>query len=627
MPDILSTGSSALMAFQRVLATVSHNVANANTPGYRRQQSHLTSQPGQNYGFGFIGAGVQIRGVSRVNDNLLNMRLLESSGETGHFAELSSLASRVDGLFSDSATNIAKPLSDFLDAAQGVSSDPTSLAARQNFLGRAQTLVTRFHGLDGQLDALNHEVDQRLVSGVSEVNQFTQQIASLNEEIVRQSSSGNPPNDLMDQRDQLIQQLSTKIGVTTVAQDNGALNVFTKSGQTLVLGSHSQTMSTVSDPYQPQRRTLALSSSGGPIALPDSDIGGELGGQLAFRKEVIDPTAAQLGRLATGLTATFNAVHRKGMDLYGALGGDFFTSPTPTVYGNSANAGNANIQATVSNLGNYTGSDMVMSYDGATWTARSASTGAALPLSGSGTAIDPFIVQGMSLVVSGSASAGDSFLVRPGAEAAGQVGLAVQDPKRIAAASPLSATAALSNAGNGSIGPVTVTDASNPNLLTGVNIQFTGPNTYSINGSGSFAYTSGSPIAVNGWQVNISGAPAVGDQFAITPTGPNSSDNANAKVFADLGKQGLFDAGTTSLFQATSQLTAAVGSAASQASYAYDAQETINSQLLSQMEGYSGVNLDEEAATMLQFQQAYQAAARIISVADENFQSLLAAVR
>ncbi|HEX6832056.1 MAG TPA: flagellar basal body rod C-terminal domain-containing protein, partial [Rudaea sp.] len=285
------------------------------------------------------------------------------------------------------------------------------------------------------------------------------------------------------------------------------------------------------------------------------------------------------------------------------------------------------ITATIANPGALGTTDIVMSFDGTQWNASDASTGAALAMSGAGTSASPFVVNGVNVVVGGGAAAsGDSFLVRPTADAASQIGVAISDPNKIAAAVPVKGSAATTNVGNASFGGFSVVDSTNPNLQSAVTIQFTGPNTYSINGSGSYPYTSGTPITINGWQVAMNGTPAAGDSFSVGATGPGSSDNGNMRVFAGLGDKGLFGAGNVSLTQGVSQLVSSVGSTAQQAQYAQDAQSAIDSQLSDQRSSVSGVNLDEEAANMVRFQQAYQAAAQIITIANQTFQSILSAV-
>lgn len=630
MPNIMSTGSSALLAFQRALSTIGHNVANANTPGYSRQRVDLTSRPGQNLGSGFIGSGVQVVSVERLNDQFLFSRALDSGSEVGRLSQLSGYADRLDANFSDSATGIAKPWSSFFDSMQAVAAEPASAAARQNMLANAETLASRFRALDGELDAVDREIGQRMVVTVDDVNRLTSEIGKLNQEIARQrgASGGQPPNDLLDQRDRLVGELNARVGVTIAEQDDGSMNVYAKGGQALVVGDRAQKLTLVQDEFRPERQTVALEGSGGTkIRMPSNALGGALGGMIEFRTGTLDATAAKLGKLAAGMANEFNRVHRQGMDWYGQMGGDLFAAPQPGVSPSSKNLGSGSVAATITDPAGITGADIQMRYDGAAWSAYDASTGAAVAMTGSGTAVDPFRVGGMSLVTGGAPSAGDAFLVQPTAQASGQIKVAITDPNKIAAATPMKGSAALGNLGSGKVGAVKVDDATNAALLNPVAIQFTGPNTYSINGVGSYPYTSGSPISVNGWQIAIEGNPVAGDTFNVAPNGPRASDNGNARNLAGLSSKALFDGGTVSLASTVSQITSSVGSQARQAEYALDAQTAIDTQINGQREAISGVNLDEEAANMLKFQQAYQAAAQVLSVADQVFQTLLGAVR
>src|SRR5579883_2499719 len=210
MSDILATGSSALIAFQRALATISNNVANANTPGYSREQTVLSAKPGQYQGYGFIGAGVDVATVQRTVDTLLTGQLQQSSGELGRLTTLNSPANAVAQYFSDAGTGISQPMSNFFDALQAVASNPTSVAARQALLGSAKNLANTFNSAQSQLQQVDGQVDQGLTAGVTTVNQLSKQIATLNQQIIAQSASNQPPNDLLDQRDQLVLQLSNQ---------------------------------------------------------------------------------------------------------------------------------------------------------------------------------------------------------------------------------------------------------------------------------------------------------------------------------------------------------------------------------------------------------------------------------
>jgi flagellar hook-associated protein 1 len=628
MPSILDSGSSALLAFQRVLSTVSHNVANAATPGYSRQNVVLASRPGQFFGSGFIGAGVQVVGVQRSVDRFITARSLDSGAELGRLTALASQSARIDRRMSDVSTGPGAAFSSFFDSAQGVSSQPASGAARQEMLSRAQSLVARFRSLDSALDTQDRELSQRIRGLTEDVNGLTTQIARLNVEIVRQQgmAAGQPANDLLDQRDLLISQLNAKIGVTTVPQDDGALNVFASSGQSLVIGNSAAQLRTTADPYRPDRLNVALDLNGDSVALSGSSLGGELGGLIEFRAASLDPAIADLGKMATALAHAFNQQHRAGMDFYGQRGGDFFVPIAPQVLPHSANSGGASLITSVSDVSALNGADLEFTYNAGTWTATDARTRQAVAMTGSGTPADPFLVGGMRIEVAGPAANGDRFLVQPSAGAAGQMRVALSDPNRIAAALPIRGSADLSNLGNGSIANLGILDPDSATLLDPVVIEFIDAANYTVNGSGPFAY-SGSAISANGWELQLGGTPVAGDRFRIAPNSAGSSDNGNARLFSDLDERSMLSGGTVTLNSELGRIISAVGSSARQAQHGLDGQAVIDQQLHAEQESISGVNLDEEAANLLRFQQSYQAAAQVISVADSVFQSLLAAVR
>ena len=249
-------------------------------------------------------------------------------------------------------------------------------------------------------------------------------------------------------------------------------------------------------------------------------------------------------------------------------------------------------------------------------------------MTGTGTAADPLVVNGIEVVLaSGTPAANDRFLLQPTAGAAGNLGVAITDPGRIAAATPVKATTDLANTGSGKLSGLKVTDAANAALLAPADIEFIDATQYTINGTGPFAYTPGQTIAYNGWSVVLDGAPAAGDTFSVGPTGANSSDNGNAKLLSNLDDARVLNGGTLTLNGAIGGLTTQVGSAARQADYSAQAQQVIHDQAQAARDAVSGVNLDEEAADLMRLQQAYQAASQIIATADTLFQSLLAATR
>ncbi|KRG38296.1 flagellar biosynthesis protein FlgK [Stenotrophomonas panacihumi] len=625
MSNVLSTGTGALIAFQRALATVSHNVANINTEGYSRQKVSFATRNPTDYGYGYVGSGTQISDISRVADQLAISRLLDSNGELARLNQLSSLSDRVDSLFSDTATSVSGLWSNFFDSASALSSDASSTANRQSLLDSGSALTTRFKQLSGQLDSLNTEVNNGLLSATDEVNRLTQQIAQINGQIGTSSASAAP--DLLDQRDQLIKELVGYTGGTAVQQDGGFVNVYTAGGQALVVGTTASKLTTTPDPYQPGKLQLALQTQGMNVSLDSRALGGQMGGLLEFRSNVLEPTQAELGRIAVGLASSFNDAHAEGMDLYGAMGGDFFSYASPSVSSNPANTGTASLTASYGDLSQLDGQNLLLKFDGTQWTATRSDTGASVALTGTGTAADPLVVNGVQVVVGGAAAAGDRFLLQPTANVAGSLTVAITDPSRIAAATPVKGAATLSNLGTGKISNVQVTDSNNANLLTGSTIAFTDATHYTIDGAGPYTYTAGQTIAANGWSFTLDGAPSTGDSFTIGSTGAGSSDNGNAKLLAAVEDLKAFNGGTMSLNGAVSGLTTSVGSAARSADYAAQAQQVINDQAQSARDSVSGVNLDEEASDMLRLQQAYQAASQIISTADTMFQSILGAIR
>ena len=625
MSNLLATGSSALIAFQRALSTVGHNVANINTPGYSRQRVEFEARDATYFGYGYQGNGVQIVDVRRMADSLATSRLLDSGGELARLQQLSTLSSRLDQLFSEKATGISAPWSSFFDSVNALSSNAAGSADRESVLAQANALVTRFRQIDQHLDGLDIEVNAGLTAATDEVNRLAKEIAQLNGQI---GGSSSPSGDLLDRRDQLISELVAFTGGNAATQDGGLVNVFSAGGQPLVVGATASTLVTVPDPYRPERLQVALETNGQRVTLDKRALGGQIGGLVEFRTTVLDPAMAELGRIATSLAQTFNEGHRAGMDQYGQMGADFFTLPAPRLSSNANNTGNASLTTSVGSVGGLNAQNVLLRFDGAAWVATHPDTGASIPMTGTGTAADPLVVNGIEVVLaSGTPAANDRFLLQPTAGAAGNLGVAITDPGRIAAATPVKATTDLANTGSGKLSSLKVTDAANAGLLAPADIEFIDATQYTINGTGPFAYTPGQTIAYNGWSVVLDGAPAAGDTFSVGPTGANSSDNGNAKLLTNLDDARVLNGGTLTLNRAIGGLTTQVGSAARQADYSAQAQQVIHDQAQAARDAVSGVNLDEEAADLMRLQQAYQAASQIIATADTLFQSLLAATR
>jgi len=350
---------------------------------------------------------------------------------------------------------------------------------------------------------------------------------------------------------------------------------------------------------------------------------------------MLDPTRRDLGQVALGVTETFNQQNRQGLDLNGNLGTDLFAGFTPEVLPSFNNAGATTVTAAFADLTAVESRDYKLRYDGAAWNFSDATSGAVIAATGSGSVADPFVIDGMEVVIGGGApAAGDEFRLRPVSAAASAVNVVMSDINQIAAAKPITTGSSVFNVGNASVSAATVDDISDPNLLQSVNVVFDDPpSTYRITDAGgtpltaSLPYTSGGDISLNGWTVQIDGTPQAGDSFTLDSTGAGSGDNANANALGQQFSQGFFNNGQFSVQELSAQLTTSVGSYVARSSSELNVQSSITQQLQLDLESVAGVNLDEEAANMLRYQQAYMAASKMISVSNDLFQTIINAVR
>ena len=627
MPDMLGTGLSSLRALQRALDTTAHNIANVSTPGYSRQRAEFTARQPSILGTSWIGNGVDVSQVRREYDQFLTAQSRTSSGNLARLDAFATQAEHLDNMLGDSTNGLGTSLQSFTDALSEVSSTPGSIPARQVLLAQGRALAQRLQDYDSRLRAMSADIDTRFAGEAREVTLIAQGIARLNGQIVTATqSTGQPPNDLLDQRDALIDQISGKVAVTTV-NEGSSVNVFIGNGQPLVLGTTASEITTVTDVYDPERTQFALKTGTGTVDISRGVSGGTLGGLLDWRREMLEPARNELGRISLAIANQVNAQHREGMDLTGALGGNFFNVGGVGVTDATSNTGTATVTATRTNVGAITSSDYVVSRTGTGFLVRRQDTGAAVTFTGTGTALDPILFDGLSVVVGAGTATGDQYVVHPTRDAIIGFNVAITDPARIAAAAPIRAAATTTNSGSGTISSGEVLDATNVNLLTTANIVFTSPTQNTVNGGPAQAYTAGGNIDINGWRVQISGAPASGDTFSVRSNVGATGDNRNAFALSDALRAGVLEGGSISVSSAVERLTADVGLQTRTAQVNRDAEAAVNADDLNARDSVSGVNLDEEAASMLRYQQAYQASAQVIAMASTLFDSLLAAVR
>lgn len=908
MADLFSSALSGLNAAQVGMSTTEHNIANATTPGYTRQQVVTSSRIGQQTGAGFIGQGVDVSNVRRIYDQFLNAQVLQEQAQSSYLNAYHAAMKQIDNLVADPAAGASPAIQSFFDSVNGVANNPESIPARQTMLANAQFAVNRFQSIDQRLSDIANGITGQISGSVASINTYAQQIATLNGNIKRSVSTNalQQPNDLIDQRDQVIAKLNQEIKTSVLQQADGTVSVFVGNGQSLVVDEQAMRLQVVQSASDPGKVDVAYVTNSRVATLQQSSLqGGNLGAYMVFRDQSLEPTRNALGRVALGLAASMNQQNRLGQDLNGAAGINLFNSIAPRVDKNANNNAASGLPSvTIVDVAGLTTSDYQLSFNGNSYSLTRLSDNVTTNY-----ATLPQTVDGMTIAAPGSVAVGDSFLIRPTANAARDIQLAVSDPSKIASALPMRAVASvsatsaasattvasgaisgtvvsgvtttpaigtftvdgktlftntiaagsvgtlitaanldaawpafaaanpgytltgtfaagtaqikklggaaltlaaatsggtggaitpLSAAGAGflgvtnpaSVASMTITAPGNANLSASVAITFTSPTTYTVTGAvpavagvqtytapsisyngwtmqlagtpstgdvfsvgrnsaaakvstgalnlnpvslsftspttynvvemrgvppaavtlGTGTYTSGGNISYNGWVVQITGAPVAGDVFniskgsnpgsmlataaatnagggaisggALSPqpftimfnTPPTSytvagaspavvgpipyvagrdisyngwtvqvtgvpvagdvfsfasninavGDNRNALLLASLQNQNLLANGTTSLQGGYSQLVGQVGSTTNELAVTSLAQTNMVSQTVAAQQSVSGVNLDEEAANLIRYQKAYQAAAKAMQIASTMFDALLA---
>lgn len=634
---IFGIGLSALQAAQRGLLVTGHNISNTATPGYTRQQVIQSTSDARATGSGFIGQGVQVDTVKRAYNQFLSRQVAQAGTESSQLETYFSQMKQIDSLLADSmgGSGLSPALQDFFGSLQEMATNPAEVASRQSMLSNAEVLVRQFHSMNSQLNEIQEGVNRQIENSTALINTLGAQIAKLNETIhmAESSANGQPANDLRDQRDELVAQLNDEVRATVV-QSDGGYSVFLGGGQPLVMGSQASQLTARPSAMDADRLEIVHVTGGSSIPLKEANLdGGKLGGLLQFRNEIIDTVRNGLGRVAIGLAGTFNEQHRLGQDAQGNLGGDFFTTPGPVVAASTENTGSAVIDAEIVSYRDLDVSDYRLSFDGANYTLQPIRNGVEGTVQTFTTF--PQTVEGVRLnLASGTVAAGDEFLIRPTAKGAGQIAVSVQDTGKIAAAAPIRTSAPATNTGTGRIsaGTVNAPLPTDPNLQQAVTLTFTSATTFDVSGTGtgnpaSVPFTGGGPITFNGWTVQITGTPQPGDTFSIGPNTDGVADNRNALLLGALQSSNTLAAGGASYRGAYGQLVSLMGNKTRELEVTAGAQAALLTQTRALQQSEAGVNLDEEAANLLRYQQAYQAASKVIQTANQMFDALLEITR
>ncbi|WP_448126217.1 flagellar hook-associated protein FlgK [Pseudomonas veronii] len=676
--SLLNIGMSGLNAAQGSLSVLSNNIANANTAGYSRQQTTQSASASNQYGGVFIGSGTTLADVRRVYNEFLDAAYQNSTSLNSDAKAYADQVSAVDKTLSDKTTGMSSVLSAFFSAVQTAAANPSDTSARQVLLTSAQTLSNRFNSISSQLNQQKESINGQLSTMSDQVNQLTSSIASLNKQISQvQGSTNTAPANLLDARNEAVRSLNELVGVTT-SEKNGVFSVSTGSGQSLVLGDQSNSISAVPSKSDTSQYTIELNVGGGTsVDLGNVLSGGSIGGLLRYRSDALMPAINDLGRIALATADTVNNQLGQGLDLNGDFGTSLFkdinsataiAQRSQGAVGNSS-AGNLNVsiadtsklstydyKVTFSSANNYT----VMRSDGKAMGAFDVTT------------TPPPVIDGFTLALDGKGAmaAGDSFKVSPTATGATNIGTDMTDSNKIAFAGPLLGESSKTNQGTGTFTPPSLTlpidihgGATTAQLRAGIEHSMPvkmvfgkpaadGTQAYTLNdaqgnsiGSGTIVPGQGNKITVNvpmrdasgalvvpaasfGFDTTVGGSPTDGDSTTFSFNASGRSDNRNAQELLNLQTKasvGLADGsgGGVSLVAANSRLVSTVGAKAASATTDTTATGALLTANKNARNSVSQVNLDEEAGDMIKFQQYYTASSQIIKAAQETFTTLI----
>lgn len=621
--SIFEIGVSGLLSYQAALSTVSNNITNSSNEAYNRQSAEFVGLPSQNG----TGSGVTVVGVRRVYDRFLTGAVFDNQQAFSRLEAMTQLGSQIDSILINEDSGVAAGMQGFFESLQNLTTDPASLASREATLGAAESMVTQFRSLDGRLRDLEDQIDQRTRIAVSDLNALAEAVVDLNRDIARlRDGSGNGPSDLLDRRDAILKEMSAYTNLEVSENEDATVNVIIGNGITLVRGIEADRLGVAVDPFDPQRLTVTLDAGAGVIDVGGAMRGGELGGLMEFRRELLTPARNELGRVAFALFGELNAQQRAGMTLDGQLGEDLFSLGDATALVAGGASPGLTADATITDVGALAGTEYELRFDGTAWGVRDAATGRPVAFTGTGTAADPIVVGGVSVTLGGPAAAGDAVLVRPAGEVIAGLALAAFRPADLAMASPVVGSASLDNLGDVVLSDLQVQDPADPNLLDPVTITFLDGGSFSVNGGPAQAYTPGEAINLNGYRFVLDGVAVAGDTLTITSNESGTGDNRNGLRLLEVRNAAVLDGGTSTAEQAVDNFVTALSAENRALNLAFDAQSSLLLSAEQERLAVSGVNLDEEAADLLRFQQAYSASAEVVKVAGELFDTLLGAV-
>ncbi|MCU2791720.1 flagellar hook-associated protein FlgK [Enterobacter hormaechei subsp. hoffmannii] len=437
MPSLINSAMSGLSAAQSALNTVSNNISSYNVAGYTRQTTILGASNSTLTGGGWVGNGVYVSGVQREYDAFITNQLRaaqnQSSGLTTRYQQMS----KIDDVLSDTTNSLSANLQDFFKSLQTLVSNAEDPAARQTVLGKADGLVNQFKTNDQYLRDQDAQVNTAISTSVDQINNYAKQIANLNDQISRLTGvgAGASPNELLDQRDQLVSELNKIVGVDVTVQDSGTYNISIANGYTLVQGSNASQLAAVKSSADPARTTIAyVDAAAGNVEISEKQITtGSLGGLLTFRSQDLDQARNTLNQMALAFADAMNTQHQAGFDANGDAGGKLFDFGSPAVLSNGKNTGSASVTATMTDSTKVQATNYKVEYNGTDWTITRLSDNTSFTAKPDASGNLSF--DGLNVKISGSANNKDSFIVKPVNDVIVYMDVAISDESKLAMAS------------------------------------------------------------------------------------------------------------------------------------------------------------------------------------------------
>ncbi|TWX69546.1 flagellar hook-associated protein FlgK [Colwellia demingiae] len=662
--SLYQTGVSGLLAAQQQLATTGHNISNVNTDGYNRQRADQSASLGLNNGNNYIGGGTYIQDITRLYDQFSYKEQVTNQSKLGNADSLNARLTQLDQVMSTSGQSVVGSLDKFYQALNGVADNPNDSGLRSIVLNQANTLSNDFNQLTNNFDTMSKSVNGEIEQVASRVSEISKELAKINETIMH-SQQGGQPNDLLDKRDQLIGELSNYTQVNTVKDANNVMTVMIGQGTTLVAGITPMTLQVNAGDPDSQKTELRLVSGSSSVALKGATLGGSLAASFEFRDEHLSQTRTEIDRLAMAISSTLNDSQASGLDLNGLQGANIFTDINSTqlqqgrVLAHSGNSLNTQAQVNITDVSKLTTDEFEIRFDGTDYQMNNLTNPSAAPITlvalGGGV-FDTTL--GFEFTETGAAPAlGDKFTIIPTKNSAALMQTTLTDGNAIAASTAIGVTPSSNNVSDGK---VEITNVINPEAAKGYDVtvdvyQIATPPLpapqvptfeYRVYNAGTpppaptivtDTYISGEnpiidiPAGSPDFQIEISGdlvGSGTNARETFTIANAFGVGNGNhAVVMAKTQEVGVTNGGKETFSKSLAVSTSVVGSKASNANLTADTAQALFTQAYNRNQATSGVNLDEEAANLLKYQQAYQAASQIISTANTLFDTILAAVR